>query len=289
MDFLFLTCADMPGLMGYDQEVIRMLSEHNISVAVMDWENVVKTQPGEFAVYKAILLRTTWNYYKIPQAFREMLAFVQQHRLPLLNPPDLVRWNMDKRYLLDLEKEGVDIVPTMFVFEHDELAFGKARQRGWQKIVLKPMISASSYHTFVLEAKDESRFNELISTYFQSQPYLLQEFIEEIQNGEVSTLSFANGYMYSITKVPKKGDYRVQFSYGGQYFQTELHPTIQKISHHLRLKFSGNALYQRVDGVWRDGRFLLMELEIIEPDLYLNHNEDALLAWVNQLRQLILK
>ncbi|MFA5420322.1 MAG: hypothetical protein WC341_17850 [Bacteroidales bacterium] len=283
MELLFLTSFEMPDLLPYDQETIKRLSEQSTAVDILDWEKVIYTDPAKLSRYKAILIRTIWNYYKKPESFIEMLDFCEENNLPLLNPVDIVRWNMDKRYLQELQNDGIELIPTEFIFNHHKNVFQKALKRGWQKMVLKPMISGGSYHTFVITDQEENQFNELMAEFYQNRPYLLQEFIPEIANGEISTLCFANGYSYSIKKVPQAGDYRVQFNYGGQYHVCPVDPQIQAIAQQIQERFNSTTLYQRVDGVWKDGHFLLMEVELIEPDLYLGHHEEALNEWVKNL------
>jgi len=274
MVLLFLTSSEMPDLLPYDQETIKSLTQQGIDVDILDWEKVIHTDSAILRNYKAIIIRTIWNYFKKPESFIEMLDFCEENNLPLLNPVNIVRWNMDKRYLQDLQDDGIELIPTKFIFKHHENVFQKAINRGWKTMVLKPMISGGSYHTFVITDQEGKRFDELIEEFYQNRPYLLQEFIPEIANGEISTLYFANGYSYSIKKVPQAGDYRVQFNYGGQY---------QAIAQIIQERLNSTTLYQRVDGVWRDGHFLLMEVELIEPDLYLGHHEEALNEWVKNL------
>lgn len=283
MALLFLTSSDMPDLLPYDQEVISKLKALKIKVDIIDWEKVKDTNPNSLKSYQAILIRTIWNYYKKPETFVEFLDYCEKYALPLLNPVDIVRWNMDKRYLQDLQSEGIELIPTEFVFNIHGQVFQKALRRGWKKMVLKPMISGGSYHTFVISDQEENRFNKLMVEHFENRPFLLQEFIPEIEKGEISTLSFANGFDYSITKVPKEGDYRVQFNYGGVYHISEVDTQIQAISKKMKARFNNRQLYQRVDGIWRDGRFLLMEVELIEPDLYLGHHPEAREEWVKNL------
>lgn len=286
MKLLFLTTAEMPELLPYDQTVIQQLHTFKVQVDIMIWEKLSTTPLEQLTPYKAIIIRTCWNYYKKPEVFGRLLDFCSSHNLPLLNPADIVRWNMDKRYLLDLEKEGIELIPTAFVFEHDPSVFSTSVNRGWQKLVIKPMISGGSYHTFVIDKEDESGFDKILGTYYKNRPYMLQEFIPEISSGEVSTLRFANGFTYSIAKVPKKGDYRVQFTYGGTYHIEKVHPQIATLCDQIAERFQGRLLYQRVDGVWRNNRFLLMEVELIEPDLYLGHHAEALSRWVKNLAEL---
>ena len=283
MKLLFLTIDEMPDLLPYDMVVFGKLRSQNIQTDIMVWEDLGKTSVAHLQQYQGIVIRTCWNYYKKPDEFIQLLDFCEQNSLPLLNPSDIVRWNMDKRYLLDLQKEGIEIIPTEFVFEHHGGLFTKVVNKGWKKVVVKPMISGGSYHTFVVDAKEEAEFNTIINTYYQNRPYLLQEFIPEISTGEISTLRFANGFTYSIAKVPKEGDYRVQFTYGGKYNVEEVQPKIAAINNFIETRFQNRLLYQRVDGVWRDNRFLLMEVELVEPDLYLGHHAEALENWVKNL------
>ena len=119
---------------------------------------------------------------------------------------------------------------------------------------------------------------------------MLQEFIPEISLGEISTIKLTShlqeegsGFSYSVTKVPKEGDYRVQFNYGGVYSIGDVDPEIQNISEQITRRFNNRLLYQRLDGLWRDGKFLIMEIELIEPDLYFNYSQDALNNWVEKL------
>ena len=202
---------------------------------------------------------------------------------------------MDKRYLQGLQNEGFDIIPTIFNYG-DTNSFEEAVSRGWEKMILKPMISAGSYHTFVINANEKSKFNRYITQYYKNRPYMLQEFIPEISEGEISTITLTNPslpgskeFSYSVTKVPKKGDYRVQVNYGGEYSIGNVDSEIKAISEKITSRFGGRLLYQRLDGLWRNGKFLIMEIELLEPDLYLNYSKEALMKWVDNLLNIIRK
>ncbi len=175
------------------------------------------------------------------------------------------------------------IIPTLFNSSNEEGIFQKALSLGWKKMILKPMISGNSYHTFVIEVNNEILFDQLIKDYFKNRPFLLQEFIPEISDGEISIIYFSNGYSYSVKKVPKKDEYRVQFDFGGIYHFGEIDPQIKVICDRISNYIGKRLLYQRVDGLWRDGKFLIMEVELIEPDLYLNLSDEAKNQWVDSL------
>jgi glutathione synthase/RimK-type ligase-like ATP-grasp enzyme len=279
----FVTTAEWPAMMPYDLHARQILMEKQIGVEILSWEDFDEENVNQLADFDLIVIRTTWNYYKQIQAFKNFLDLVEKSGVKVYNPVKLIKWNMDKKYLQELQSDGFDIIPTIFVFNGEEDSFEQAVARGWKQIVLKPMISAGSYDTFVIDADDPKRFYELKNKFYVNRPYLLQEFLPEIVTGEISTLHFANGYGYSVNKVPKTGDYRVQFQYGGIYHLQEVDPVIENISSRLAEKLGHSTLYRRLDGIWKNGKFLIMELELIEPDLYLNMSQDALNQWVDNL------
>lgn len=269
--------------MPYDQEVMRRLKTYNISCDVVFWEDIPSLPVKVLQKYDLIVFRTVWNYYMNADAFRRMLDVLEASGVPTANPLEIIRWNMEKSYLSKLMQEGYDVIPTVFSDQNTKSTFREAQTRNWKKMVLKPMISGASYHTFVLDAEDEQRFDDYIGEYYDNRPFMLQEFIPGIEDGEISTLTFSNGFTYSVTKVPKAGDYRVQFQYGGQYRIHETPAELQKIAHQLFERHKRSTLYQRLDGVWHQGKFLIMEVELLEPDLYLNLSEKALQAFTESI------
>lgn len=294
MNIAILTCAEMPDMLPYDIEVVKQLKEKGVETSVFIWDELLKFTPDVLKNYDYVLIRSIWDYYRKVEKFNKLLDFLDASGISVLNPIDIVRWNMDKKYLLELHNEGYSIIPTIFNFGEDTDSFKIAVSKGWKKMILKPMISAGSYHTFVIEPDEKERFNKLIDNYYINRPYMLQEFIPEISQGEISTITLTNPvnqkngeFSYSVTKVPKKGDYRVQINYGGEYSIGEVDPIIKNISKQITKRFGNKLLYQRLDGLWRNGKFLIMEIELIEPDLYLNHSKDALNYWVNTLCKLV--
>lgn len=283
MQIGFVTTVEKPDMMPYDLKARKILMEKQVNVEILSWEDFDEENVNKLADFDLIVIRTTWNYYKQIPAFKKFLDLVEKSGVKVYNPVKLIKWNMDKKYLQELQSDGFDIIPTIFVFNGEEDTFEQAVAKGWKQIVLKPMISAGSYDTFVIDADDPEKFRELKAKHYVKRPYLLQEFLPEIVTGEISTLHFANGYGYSVNKVPKTGDYRVQFQYGGVYHLQEVDPVIENISSRLAEKLGHSTLYRRLDGIWKNGKFLIMELELIEPDLYLNMSQDALNQWVENL------
>lgn len=275
-------------MLPYDMEILELLKQRGVSPELIIWDQLPDSSADYFKEIDLVLIRTIWDYYQKVDKFLELLDILDKAEVKVLNPVDIVKWNMDKKYLLELQNEGFDIIPTIFNFGQND-SFEKALEKGWKKMILKPMISAGSYHTFVIESDNKQKYDQLIEDYYQNRPFMLQEFIPEISEGEISTITLTNPkspeeeYSYSVTKVPKEGDYRVQFNYGGKYTVGDVDPQIKEISEKITSRFGNRLLYQRLDGLWRNGKFLIMEIELIEPDLYLNLSKTALNKWVDNL------
>jgi glutathione synthase/RimK-type ligase-like ATP-grasp enzyme len=287
MRIAFLTCAEMPDMLPYDMEVISRLNNRNIYTSILIWDDIDFSDIKFISNFDVVIIRSIWDYYKKTDFFLLLLDYLNKSKVKVLNPLDVVRWNMDKRYLQELNNEGFDIIPTIFDYSNNPDSFEEAISLGWKKMIIKPMVSAGSYHTFVIDETEIVRFNSIINEFYINRPYMLQEFIPEISKGEISTIILSDlvnenpkEISYSVTKVPKEGDYRVQFNYGGVYSLGDVDPVIKNISEKITGRFNNKLLYQRLDGLWRNGKFLIMEIELIEPDLYLNYSDEALSFWV---------
>jgi len=287
MKLAILTSVEMPNLLPYDMDVIRLLKKQGIDSTILVWDKIIIDSLQELQKYDAILIRTIWDYYMKYDEYLKLLEILAASKVPVFNSVDILKWNSNKKYLNELQSEGFDIIPTIFNINKSNDSFSKAILKGWEKMVLKPLISGGSYHTFLIDGEDEILFNQLIKKHYVNRPYMLQEFIPEISTGEISTITFSNGFSYSVTKVPPQGEYRVQVDYGGIYHYGSVDPEIKKICDRITNRFEEKLLYQRVDGLWRNGKFLIMEVELIEPDLYLNLNKDALNNWVDSLIDII--
>ncbi len=284
-----LTCGEMPQMLPYDLDIIKLLNARGVKTDILIWDKLTNDDISLLIKYDLVLIRTIWDYYKKVDEFIRFLNRLESTGVNILNPLDIVKWNMDKKYLLQLQNEGFDIIPTLFAFNNEDI-FDKAVEKGWKKMILKPMISAGSYHTIVVSANEREKFVEYRNSLFEDRPYMLQKFMDEIADGEISTLTLMNpsskknnGYSYSVTKVPKPGDYRVQFNYGGIYHLSEPDPRILDISNQITSRFGNQLLYKRLDGLWVNNRFMIMEIELIEPDLYLNLSSEALDTFVNSI------
>ena len=216
----------------------------------------------------AVVLGTPWDYAPRVQAFLARLDALAA-AVPVLNSPALVRWNADKRYLRDLAERGVASVPTAWVDRVDEEGIRAAFERlGADEVVAKPVVGANAVRQIRL------RRGQPLPPVDQRPPgaALIQPFLPAVQDeGELSFVFCGGELSHALRKVPRRGDYRVQATYGGAEVPHAASPAELEGARAVlaAIPSSEVPLYARVDQVrGPDGRLLLMELEVIEPYLY---------------------
>ncbi len=232
--------------------------------------------------YDLILPLVAWGYHGKVEAFRAVLADFAARGVRMLNPPEIVAWNIDKRYLRDLAEAGVRIIPTVFAERLTDEVIAQARADFGQAVVLKPVISAGAKNTLVFrDASLADAPAEGIAAP-PTGPAMIQPFMPSIQTeGEWSLLFFAGAFSHAVLKTPAQGDFRSQPDYDANLRVLTPPPEALDLAE-TALDFIGRdrLLYARADMV-RDsqGRFCLMELELIEPDLYLAYVPEAMMRF----------
>jgi hypothetical protein len=270
-----VTCAAMPGAYPDDAHLVASLQALGIEPVSCIW-----TDPAvDWSRFDAVLIRTPWDYF---QRYDEWRQWLDALPVPTINPAPLLRWNADKRYLLELQAQGVPIIP-MRVATGLELPALLAGLDG-RDVVLKPTVSGGAWHT-VRGVVGTPAFAAAVAQLPAELDYLVQDFVPEIvAEGEWSLLFFDGRYSHAVLKRPSGGDYRVQSQHGGSVEPVE--PPAELIDSARQVLDATRALgfdepaYARVDGVVCRGqrpllRFHLMELEVIEPALFLAGRPDA--------------
>lgn len=253
----FVTCAELPDLTASDRLPIPLLAEMGIHVQSVIWDS----QEIDWHTFDAIILRSVWDYHHRYTEFMAWLDALPNHKV--WNPVEVVRWNANKIYLRDLP----NVVPTVWLDEQANLA-NILQEKNWQRAVIKPTISASAHGTWVTSPAQAAEHQHQLQNF--AVPMMLQPFVPQIETeGEWSLLFFGGKFSHAVLKKPAAGDFRVQDEFGGT-IETRTPPAhlidqAQKII----ASVASPLLYVRVDGVNNNGDFQLMELELIEPHLYL--------------------
>ncbi len=228
----------------------------------------------DYQQYDAAIVRSCWDYDKRLPEFLDRLAHIDQHTI-LLNPFEIIRENTDKRYLLKLEERGVPIVPTVVVKNIEELQMPES----WQQVIVKPAVSASGRDTSLHSGLDQQGIRAASAAIWkQGKTVLLQEYLSSVEEyGERSSVLIAGKITFTMKKTPKPGDFLVHTHHGGTYVPVKTTLDEDQFLKLLISKISKVPLYMRVDYLRRrDGLICLLELEQIEPNLYLRENAEGL-------------
>lgn len=257
-----------------DKYLIEELAKRGYSSVRVDW-----SRPGvDWSRFKALVVRTTWDYYERFEEFSEWFNRVKSEAV-FINPPDALEWNMHKRYLPELEGKGIPIVPVRMIDKGSgEKVPDLLKETGWNEAVIKPAVSGGARLTYRVNADKAEEIDAKLRPYLDTEDFLIQPFMKQIQTTGEDTLMVFNGrYTHAIRKKAKAGDFRVQDDHGGTFETYE--PSEAQIKLALdAMKASGyNLTYGRVDMVKDDaGTDLIMELEIVEPELWIRlHPESA--------------
>jgi len=257
------------------------LKQADCSVDPVAW-----TQVGDVSAYDLIMPLVAWGYHLDYPRWLALLDRAEAERWPMINPPALLRWNGDKAYLSELAERGVSTVPTLAVEACCDADVEEARRRfDSEWLVIKPPVSASASGTHRIGPNDDLPGDSV------RQPMIIQPLIEEIaRTGEFSLMLFDGEYSHAVVKRPKSGDFRVQPHLGGVTLPSKAPPGGLELARQALAAAPATATYARVDIVPDDeGTLRIMELELIEPALFLDHAPDGGAAFTNAVLRLAQK
>ncbi|HET9794059.1 MAG TPA: hypothetical protein VFS34_06320, partial [Thermoanaerobaculia bacterium] len=206
---------------------------------------------------------------------REFLAWVAARgaeRATLWNPAPLVLWNSHKFYLRDLERRGIPIAPTRFLPARSAAKLQDVLDaEGWSRAVVKPAVSATAHRTLVIGRERADESDGELRALVADGDALVQKYLPEIETkGEWSFVFLDGAFSHAVRKRPAPGDFRVQTEFGGTVEPGPPPPSLVREAARAIDAIDSPWLYARVDGVESEGALLLMELELIEPSLYLS-------------------
>jgi glutathione synthase/RimK-type ligase-like ATP-grasp enzyme len=276
----FVTCSTKPDFAPDDLEVVHALNLRGVPVQAIPWDSNFT----DWNSFDLVVLRSCWNYHLHPQNFLSWLDNLEANQVNLLNPVSTVRWNLHKKYLAELDRQGVRLPPTQWFTKGANVNLKELlQQEGWNKAVVKPAISATAHNTFVVSVEDVEQHQPIMNQLLDQSDLLIQQFVPEIEQGEYSLIFFHKKFSHAILKKPKPGDFRVQHDFGGAYSFIEPPDKLIKQAESILTHIKEPLLYARVDGVMVHGQFLLMELELIEPVLFFQQAPYAVGTFVDLL------
>jgi glutathione synthase/RimK-type ligase-like ATP-grasp enzyme len=262
----FATSAKYRDLTVGDILTVAELRKRGYEVEPLVWSE----EPPHRVTCDVVVLRSVWDYHLDPERFLNWVTTVAQRAI-IFNHPDTVRWNSYKRYIFDLQQAGIPVPSTTLVEAGGNVDLAKSLlQLRSPKAVIKPAISASAYETYLVDLDNASTMQARISELLLSRAMLIQEFVPEISTrGEWSLMFLGGAYSHAVRKIPQSGDFRVQSEHGGIHLPENPPVAVLELAERTVNHFAADSLYARVDLVEASSRPLIMEVELIDPELFL--------------------
>ena len=242
------------------------LESTGVTVTATPWTDHVEDASG-LAAYDLILPVIAWGYHRDHGRWLKACATWSEAGLAVANPAEALRWNSDKTYLARLADKGVPIPPTRWTdrVTQDQVDAAFA-ETGAPVLIVKPTVSAGAFHTLRLTP------GEVLSDAPEGAA-MVQPYLKSIETeGETSLLFFGGRFSHAVNKRPVAGDFRIQVQFGGLYRAVTPDAAAMALAEQVLTAIDEPLLYARIDVARDDGRWVLMEAELIEPDFYLDHD-----------------
>ncbi len=269
----FLSTDNLQNFFTYDRLLFQPMRNLGWAAEEISWKN----KNVIWSNYDAVIVRSTWDYQHYSEQFINVLENINK-ATHLENDLELMKWNMNKNYLFDLEQNGVKIVDTIWEKSFDpKTAIEYFKRFNTDEIIIKPNISANADNTFRLTRERLVSNLSKLEQVFANREFMVQPFLKSIiEEGEYSLFFFDGKISHAVLKKPKENDFRVQEEHGGDIQPINAPQNIISVAESIIRKLSTIPLYGRVDLVRTlQDNFALMELELIEPSLYLNKDNQA--------------
>ena len=269
----FLSTDNLEDFFVYDDLVKPHLQELGWVVEDVSWHD----QSIDYNSFDIVVVRSTWDYQTSLEAFNQVLVKIEASSANLQNPLALMQWNFSKRYLRDLHEKRIPILPTLWFEEFDSQAILDAyKYFNCGEIIIKPWVSANADFTYRLSQEDFLFEQQTIKQALQDRSIMVQAFEKSIlDNGEFSLFYFAGEFSHAICKRPAHGDFRVQEEHGGKLESIQATSAMLKLGKNTLDALPEPALYARVDILDTADGLAIIELELIEPSLYFNMDEQS--------------
>jgi hypothetical protein len=280
MRLALATCSDYPHLVEDDTPLLlEGLRRQGVAAEAVVWDDPTV----DWSAFSAAIVRSTWDY-----SYRreEFLAWVDRvsTSTQLWNPPDVVRWNSHKRYLKELADLGIPSIPTAWLDRGDAVDLPLLmEQQGWDEVVIKPTVNAGARETLRVNRTQVATGQAHLDRLLPQREMAVQPFLPSIlTEGELSLVFLAGEFSHAICKRPAPRDYRIQKKFGGSKVVVTPTAAACRVAEQTLAAIAHPLLYSRVDLVRDRHRWCVIELEAIEPSLYLlqvpNQLETAIAA-----------
>ena len=272
-----VTCADE----RYQEPEVHVAADAlraaGVSTDVVSWD-----EDRDWGAYELVVVRTPWDYFDRVTQFLDWAARVERET-SLVNPADVLRWNSHKGYLAEFTAKSVPTVPTRLVPGPSTDVADQIREVPWEEIVVKPAVDGGARHAW-RGLRDDPSLSRVAERLTEHGDVVVQPFVPAIVDGERSLVFLGGRFSHAVRKVPKAGDYRSQRHLGGREVDHQPDSAELQVALAAMAAAPGRLTYARVDLVEWEGAPVLIELEVIEPDLFLRDVPERVDRFVEVVR-----
>ena len=221
----------------------------------------------DWGTFDLVVIRSTWDYF---DRLDEYLAWAEHVDTVsrIINSPTVIRWNSHKGYLLELGEAGIPVLPTLALARGASDPVARMVSTGWGEVVIKPAVDGGAMRALKASTLSPEASAHLVDLVGAADT-IVQPYAPGVEAGEVSLFFFGGQLSHAVRKLPKPGDYRVQALHGGSEERHDPTPAELDVAARAMALPPDALVYARVDLIEVDGQPTLMELELIEPDLFL--------------------
>lgn len=268
------TYEGRPDLTQSDACIIPLLEQKGVAVVGIPW-----TTPTDWRDFSMVIIRSPWDYHLHYQKFLSWINILEQDGVNVWNTSNTIRWNSDKSYMTTRLNATTHIVPTVFIAKKEDIP----QLSPWEDVVVKPSVGASSYKTMRFAGTNTKGWQKHLSQLTAIGGALFQQYLPQIQHGEYSLIFFDKVFSHAVIKKPHDRDFRIQPEFGGTVAPVTPEQSVIQSAQHILHTLTDPLLYARVDGLVINGEFMLMEIELCEPELFLDTDSRAPERFVNAI------
>jgi len=263
-----VTSAEFPHLTESDRLLIQPLKDHGFKPHAVCWDEDI-----DWKQFDTVILRSCWDYHTRVKEFLNWLHMLELQKIPVWNPVSVVLGNYKKTYLKELEAKGIPIVPTVWLETNSYYNLKDILlSHQWERAIIKPTVGSGAYNLMLINRDKAAITQEKLDLLLKQSDVMIQPFFKEIQTvGELSIVFIGGQYSHTVLKRPKGDEIRSNDNYGA--IEKLVQPSKEVLQEAIKIYQTVQypLLYARVDGIIVKNIFRLMEFELIEPSLFLQH------------------
>lgn len=282
MNIALATAAMLPSLSHDDQVLYAELVRRGYDARPVVWDNAT-----DWSRYDVVVVRSIWDYHLKYARFLEWLSTLDACGTRVHNPTSMLRANADKRYMVELEQKGVRITPTRVVARAEGRTLADVlAETGWRHAVVKPTVSSTGYETWFLNAPCSGADEQRFAAQTSSMDVLVQEFVSGVYAGEQSFVFIDGAYTHSFMKRAAADEFRVHVEHGGTVEAIQPAPAQIDWARSVVATLDDQPwTYARVDAVQGEEGLVLMEFELLDPELFFQYSTAAVDRFIDAIVQ----